>query len=94
MRPFVTVDETWIHRLTPESNEQSMQAISGETAPKKARTSLSANRVIVSVVMHDRGVIHVDYLEKVRTITGEYFSNILGRFDSELLPLKKALSIS
>ncbi|KAM8701362.1 hypothetical protein ACLKA7_001834, partial [Drosophila subpalustris] len=45
LRRFVTVDETWIHHHTPESKEQSKQWIStGETAPKKAKIGLSANK--------------------------------------------------
>ncbi|KAM8702032.1 hypothetical protein ACLKA7_007672 [Drosophila subpalustris] len=45
LRRFVTVDETWIHHHTPESKEQSKQWIStGETALKKAKIGLSANK--------------------------------------------------
>jgi len=85
LRRFVTVDETWIHHHTPESKEQSKQWIStGETAPKKAKIGLSANKVMATVFWDARGVIHVDYLEKGRTINGEYYSNLLGQFDSEL----------
>ncbi|KAL7739287.1 hypothetical protein ACLKA6_002625 [Drosophila palustris] len=85
LRRFVTVDETWIHHHTPESKEQSKQWIStGETTPKKAKIGLSANKVMATVFWDARGVIHVDYLEKGRTINGEYYSNLLGQFDSEL----------
>ncbi|GBO99393.1 Histone-lysine N-methyltransferase SETMAR [Eumeta japonica] len=31
-----------------------------------------------------RGVIHIDYLEKGKTITGEYYSKLLDRFDVDL----------
>ncbi|KAL7723735.1 hypothetical protein ACLKA6_017243 [Drosophila palustris] len=62
LRRFVTVDETWIHHHTPESKEQSKQWIStGETAPKKAKIGLSANKVMATVFWDARGVIHVDY---------------------------------
>ncbi|KAL7726572.1 hypothetical protein ACLKA6_010437 [Drosophila palustris] len=72
-------------RRNLESKEQSKQWIStGETAPKKAKIGLSANKVMVTVFWDARGVIHVDYLEKGRTINGEYYSNLLGQFDSEL----------
>ncbi|KAM8703543.1 hypothetical protein ACLKA7_008205 [Drosophila subpalustris] len=49
LRRFVTVDEIWIHHHIPESKEQSKQWIStGETAPKKAKIGLSANKFSVS----------------------------------------------
>ncbi|KAL7724156.1 hypothetical protein ACLKA6_010103 [Drosophila palustris] len=45
LRRFVIVGVTWIHHHTPESKEQSKQWIStGETAPKKAKIGLSANK--------------------------------------------------
>ncbi|GBP96226.1 Probable histone-binding protein Caf1 [Eumeta japonica] len=50
LRCFVTVDETWIHHNTPETKEQSKQWVSrGERGPKKAKQSLSANKVIATV---------------------------------------------
>ncbi|GBP00756.1 Histone-lysine N-methyltransferase SETMAR [Eumeta japonica] len=80
-RRFVTMDETWIHHNTPETKEQSKQWVSrGERGPKKAKQSLSANKVMATVFWDARGVIHIDYLEKGKTITGEYYSKLLDRF--------------
>ncbi|GBP33922.1 Histone-lysine N-methyltransferase SETMAR [Eumeta japonica] len=85
LRCFVTVDETWIHHNTPETKEQSKQWVSrGERGPKKAKQSLSANKVMATVFWDARGVIHIDYLEKGKTITGEYYSKLLDRFDVDL----------
>ncbi|GBP54687.1 Histone-lysine N-methyltransferase SETMAR [Eumeta japonica] len=85
LRRFVTVDETWIHHNTPETKEQSKQWVSrGERGPKKAKQSLSANKVMATVFWDARGVIHIDYLEKGKTITGEYYSKLLDRFDVDL----------
>jgi len=82
---FVTVDETWIHHTTPETKEQSRQWVSsGERAPKKAKVGLSANKVMATVFWDACGVIHIDYLQKGKTITGEYYSDLLDRFDIEL----------
>ncbi|GBP19909.1 Histone-lysine N-methyltransferase SETMAR [Eumeta japonica] len=84
-RRFVTVDETWIHHNTPETKEQSKQWVSrGERGPKKAKQSLSANKVMATVFWDARGVIHIGYLEKGKTITGEYYSKLLDRFDVDL----------
>lgn len=85
LRRFVTVDETWIHHNTPETKEQSKQWVArGERGPKKAKQSLSANKVMATVFWDARGVIHIDYLEKGKTITGEYYSKLLDRFDVDL----------
>jgi len=85
LRRFVTVDETWIHHTTPETKEQSKQWVSsGERAPKKAKVGLSANKVMATVFWDARGVIHIDYLEKGKTITGDYYSELLDRFDTDL----------
>jgi histone-lysine N-methyltransferase SETMAR len=82
---FVTVDETWIHHNTPETKQQSKQWVSkGESAPKKAKVGLSANKVMATVFWDARGIIHIDYLQKGRTINGEYYANLLDRFDDDL----------
>ena len=49
MRRFVTVDEIWIHHNTPETKQQSEQWVSpGESAPKKTKEGLSANKVMAT----------------------------------------------
>lgn len=85
LRRFVTVDETWIHYNTPETKQQSKQWVSpGEPAPKKAKVSLSANKVMATVFWDARGIIHIDYLQKGKTINGEYYANLLDRFNEDL----------
>lgn len=85
LRRFITVDETWIHHYTPETKEQSKQWIStGESAPKKAKAVLSANKVMATVFWDARGIIHIDYLQKGRTVNGEYYCNLLDRFNDVL----------
>ncbi|XP_033229681.1 uncharacterized protein LOC117181226 [Belonocnema kinseyi] len=85
LRRFVTVDETWIHHNTTETKEQSKQWVSsGERAPKKAKVGLSANKVMPTVFWKARGIIHIDYLQKGKTINGQYFSELLDRFDTYL----------
>lgn len=85
LRRFVTVDETWIHWYIPETKEQSKQWTSpDERAPKKAKTVPSAGKVMATVFWDSQGVIHIDYLEKGKTITGRYYADLLGRFDVEL----------
>jgi len=42
----------------------------GEPAPKKAKTVLSAGKVMATVFWYSQGVIYIDYLEKGKTVTG------------------------
>ncbi|KMQ87583.1 mariner transposase [Lasius niger] len=84
-RRFVTVDETWIHHYTPESKQQSKQwTVSGESAPKKAKTVLSAGKVMATVFWDSQGIILIDYLQKGQSITGAYYATLLNRLDEEL----------
>lgn len=84
-RRYITVDETWIHHYTPETKEQSKQwTKGGEPAPKKAKSALSAGKVMATVFWDARGVIHVDYLQKGRTINGVYYANLLQRLSEEI----------
>ena len=73
-RRFVTMDETWIHRYTPESRVGSKQwTIPCESALKRPKTQQSAVKVISASVFWDaHGVIFIDYLEKGKTITEAY----------------------
>lgn len=93
LRRFVTVDETWIHHYTPEMKEQSKQWTSpGEPAPKKAKTVPSAGKVMATVFWDSRGIIFTDYLEKGRTITGQYYADLLDRFEAELMKKRPHLT--
>ena len=75
----MTVDETWIHWYTPKTKEQSEQWTSpSQRAPKKAKTVLSAGKVMATVFWDSQGVIYIDYLEKGKTVTGLNFAELLG----------------
>ncbi|XP_023217030.1 histone-lysine N-methyltransferase SETMAR-like [Centruroides sculpturatus] len=85
LRRYITVDETWIHYYTPETKEQSKQWVfEGERAPKKAKTVKSAGKVMATVFWDTRGIIYTDYLEKGKTITGEYYASLLHRLSEEI----------
>jgi histone-lysine N-methyltransferase SETMAR len=78
VRQFITMDETWIHHYTPESKQQSKQwTEAGCSAPKKTRSVPSARKVMASVFWDAEGILFIDYLEKGKTITREYYSNLL-----------------
>jgi histone-lysine N-methyltransferase SETMAR len=82
---FITMDETWIHHYTPESKQQSKQwTEAGCSAPKKTRSVPSAGKVMASVFWDAEGILFIDYLEKGKTITGEYYSNLLAKLDGKI----------
>lgn len=49
--------------------------------PKKAKTALSAGKVMATVFGYAKGIIRIEYLEKGKTITGTYYSELLDHFD-------------
>jgi histone-lysine N-methyltransferase SETMAR len=52
--------------------------------PKKTRSVPSAGKVMVSVFWDAEGILFIDYLEKGKTITREYYSNLLTRLDKKI----------
>lgn len=85
LRRVVTVDETWIHHYTPETKQQSKEwTLVGESAPKKAKSVQSAGKVMATVFWDAKGIILIDFLEKGKTITAAYYSELLTRFDAKL----------
>jgi hypothetical protein len=54
---FITMDEIWIHRYTPESKQHSKQwTKAGCSVPKKTRLVPSAGRVMASVFWDAKGI--------------------------------------
>jgi hypothetical protein len=75
---FITMDETWIHHYTLESKQQSKQwTEAGCSAPKKTRWVSSVGNVMAWVLRDAEGILFIDYLEKGKTVIGEYYSNLL-----------------
>jgi len=82
---FITMDETWIYHYTPESKPQSKQwTEAGCSVPKKTRSVPSAGKVMASVFWDAEGILFIDYLEKGKTITREYYSNLLTGLDIKI----------
>jgi histone-lysine N-methyltransferase SETMAR len=78
------MDETWIHHYTPESKQQSKQwTEAGCSAPKKTRSVPSAGKIMALVFWDAEGILLIDYLEKGKIITGEYYFNLLTRLDGK-----------
>jgi hypothetical protein len=66
----------------PNSSQNSGQA--GCSVPKKTRWVPSAGKVMASVFWDAEGFLFIDYLEKGKTIMGEYCSNLLTRLDEKI----------
>ena len=56
----------------------------GESAPKKATKVPSAGKIMATIFWDSRGIILIDYLQKGKTITGEYYASLLDQFDAIL----------
>ena len=52
--------------------------------PKKTRSVPSAGKVMASVFWDAEGIFFIDYLEKGKKITGEYYSSLLTRLDEKI----------
>jgi histone-lysine N-methyltransferase SETMAR len=79
------MDETWIHHYTPESKQKSKQWTEAScSAPKDTRSVLSAGKVMASVFWDAEGILFIDCLENGKTITGEYYFNVLTRLDEKI----------
>jgi histone-lysine N-methyltransferase SETMAR len=82
---YVTMDETWIHHYTPESNRQSAEwTAKDENRPKRQKTQMSAGKVLASVFLDAHGILFIDYLEKERTINSEYYIALLVNLKEEI----------
>lgn len=85
LRRYVTMDETWIHHFTPESNRQSAEwTARDEPTPKRGKTQQSAGKVMASVFWDAQGIIFIDYLEKGKTINSDYYIALLDRLKNEI----------
>lgn len=84
-RRYITMDETWLHHYTPESNRQSAEwTARDEPHPKRGKTQQSAGKVMASVFWDARGIIFIDYLEKGQTINSDYYTALLEQLKDEI----------
>ena len=85
LRRYVTMDETWLHHYTPESNRQSASwTASDEPRPQRPKTQQSAGKVMASVFWDAHGIIYIDYLQKGQTINSDYYIALLDRLKKEI----------
>ena len=58
---------------------------SDESRPKRPKTQQWAGKVMGSVFWDGNGIIYIDYLEKGKTINGEYYIALLERSKTEVV---------
>jgi len=70
LNSIVTQDETWVHHFDPESKRQSMMwKHVGSPPPKKFKVTMSAGKVMATVVLDNQGVTLANYLSKGSIVT-------------------------
>jgi len=79
------MDETWVHYHTPEFNRQSAEWLkSHESRSKRPKDQRLAGKVMASVFWNAHGIIFIDYLQKGRTVTGEYYAALLDKLNDKI----------
>ena len=82
---FLTQDECWVHHFEPEIKRQSMQwKHPSFRPPKKAKVVSSAGKAMASVFWDAKGIVFIDYLQKVQTINEEYYANLLRQLQKAI----------
>ena len=75
---IVTCDEAWVHRYIPESKQPSKEwQKPGEAAPWKAKTRLSAGKVLATLFLNRRGILLVAFLHERRAVNAAYYCQLL-----------------
>ena len=81
----MTMDETWMHHFTLESNQQSAEGTAaGESRPKQPKIQTSAGKVLGPVFWNVQGILFINYLEKGRTINRKYYRALLVHLKEEI----------
>ncbi|KAF7287828.1 hypothetical protein GWI33_000181 [Rhynchophorus ferrugineus] len=82
---YVTMDETWLHHFTPNSNRQSSEwTAHDEPASRLWKTQQSAGKFMTSAFWDANGIIFICSLKKGRTIQRDYYMALLDRLKDEI----------
>lgn len=86
MDQIVTGDETWVHHYEPESMQWHKK---GTPSPKKFKVAQSAGKIQATVFWDIKGILLIDYKERVVTITGQYYASLLERLKEAIKEKRK-----
>ena len=76
----VTMNETWIHYFTLDSNSHT----AGESRLKLPKMQTSAGKILASVFWDVQGILFISYLQKGRTINSKYHITLLVCLKEEI----------
>src|SRR5215469_16928823 len=80
LNTVITGDESWVYGYDPETKAQSSQwKHSSSPRPKKARQVRSNVKVLLTIFLDYRGVVHHKYAPQGQTINKEYYRDVLRR---------------
>ena len=85
LRRYVIMDKTWIHHYKPQTKRSSAEwTTGGEICPKRPKTQQRAGKVMASVFWDANGIFFIDYLQKGKTISSDYYMALLDRLSAEI----------
>ena len=77
LNTVITGDKSWVYGYDPETKAQSSQwKHSSSLGPKKARQVRSKVKVLLTVFLDSRGVVHHEYALQGQTVTKEYYEGV------------------
>ncbi|UYV80194.1 hypothetical protein LAZ67_18001973 [Cordylochernes scorpioides] len=78
LQRVITGDEAWVYGYDVETKPQSSQwKLPHEPKPKKARQVRSNVKVLLTVFVDCRGVVHREFLPQGRTVNKEYYLQVM-----------------
>ena len=80
IKRIITSNETWIYEYDTHSRHQASEWRSpNEPRPKKPRRFQSKNKVMLTVFMDNRSVVHHEFLPEGQTVNKEYYLGVMRR---------------
>jgi len=77
------MDEIWAHHFDPEQQSKQWKHVTSPT-PGKFRKIASAGKIMSSVFWDSEGVLMIGYLERGKTVTGVYYTELIRKLRSAI----------
>ncbi|XKL66254.1 hypothetical protein PGB90_009674 [Kerria lacca] len=85
LEKIITVDETWVHHHTPETKRSSMEWKHKDSPrTKKAKTIISARKVMLTVFFDHEGVVYSEFAPKGSTVNSKSYFRTLKNFQKAI----------
>ena len=80
IKRIMTGDETWVYKFDMQTSQQASEwRLLTEPKPKKPRQSRSKIKVMLTVFLDYRGVVHSEFLPEGQTVNKEYYLSVMKR---------------